>query len=337
MRICIVGAGAVGGLLGIHLCAAGHEVSFVARGVHLEAMRTRGAKLVSYGRETVVHPACSDDPAYFGPQDYVVVTVKAPSQGGILPRIAPLLGPDTPVVLSTNGLPWWFTHGVGGPLEGRRLRSIDPDGALARSVQMERVLGCVVNAGCSVLEPGVIAHVGNRRFFIGELAGGASPRVRRLTEAISAAGLEGIAHERIHDEVWQKLLGNMPMAPIAALTGGSLRDILGYEPTRELYFRLQAEGDAVGRRLGLKATLSREERLALAEKLGDFKPSMLQDLTLGRPMEIDDLVTVVVELAEIAGVAVPTIENILALVRLRATLAGLYPSAVAPAPRELRA
>jgi 2-dehydropantoate 2-reductase len=304
-------------------------VSFLARGAHLEAMRARGAKLVSYGRETVVHPACGDDPATFGVQDYVIVTVKAPSQRSILPRIAPLLGPDTPVVLSTNGLPWWFTHGVGGKLEGRRLHTIDPDGALAQSVQIERVLGCVVNAGCSVPEPGVIAHVGNRRFFVGELTGGVSTRVHRLTDAISAAGLDGIAHERIHDEVWQKLLGNMPMAPIAALTGGSLADILGYEPTRDLYFRLQTEGDAVGRRLGLKATLSREERLALAEKLGDFKPSMLQDLTLGRPMEIDDLVTVVTELAEIADVPVPTIETVLALVRLRARLAGLYPSGIA--------
>jgi len=331
VRICIVGAGAVGGFLGIHLCAAGHEVSFVARGAHLEAMRTRGARLVSYGRETVVHPVCSDDPGKLGVQDYVVVTVKAPAQRDILPRIGPLLGPDTPVVLSTNGLPWWFTHGVGGPLEGRRLRSVDPDGTLARSVGIERVLGCVVNAGCSVPEPGVIAHIGNRRFFVGELKGGVSERVRRLTEAISAAGLEGIAHGRIHDEVWQKLLGNMPMAPIAALTGGSLRDILTYEPTRELYFRLQAEGDAVGRELGLTATLSREERLALADKLGDFKPSMLQDLTLRRPLEIDDLVTVMIELADVAGVRVPAIENVLALVQLRATLAGLYRPRPVPA------
>jgi len=324
MKICIVGAGAVGGFLGIHLCAAGHEVSFVARGAHLEAMRLRGARLVSYGRETVVHPVCTDEPESLGVQDWVIVTVKAPALRGIQPRLAPLLGPQTPVVLSTNGIPWWFTHGIGGPLEGRRLHSIDPDGELARSIEHGRVLGCVVNAGCSVPEPGVIAHVGNRRFFVGELRGGITPRVRQLVDAISSSGLEGIARERIHDEVWRKLLGNMPMAPIAALTGGSLKDILDHEPARELYFRMQAEGEAVGRGLGLKAELSREERRALADKLGDFKPSMLQDLAQGRAMEIDELVTVMVELAEAAAVAVPAIRDVLALVQLRASLAGLY-------------
>lgn len=324
MRVCIVGAGAVGGFLGVHLSAAGHEVSLVARGPHLEAMRRNGLRLMSYGRETVVHPACTDDPSGLGPQDWVIVTVKAPAQRAVLPRLAPLLGPLTPVVLSTNGIPWWFTHGIGGPLEGRRLRVIDPDGSLAGSLDPARVLGCVVNAGCSVPEPGVIAHVGNRRFFVGELRGGITPRLQALVDALCAAGLEGIARERIHDEVWQKLLGNMPMAPIAALTGGSLKDILDHPPTRELYFRMQAEGEEVGRRLGLRATLSREERHALAEKLGDFKPSMLQDFTQGRPMEIDELVTVMLELAEVAGVPVPAIGDVLALVQLKAGLAGLY-------------
>jgi len=323
MRICILGAGAIGGYLGTYLWCAGHDVSFLARGAHLEAMRARGVRLRDGERELEARPRCAARPEDLGAQDCVISLVKAPSLAGLLPEIGPLLDEHTPVVVSTNGLPWWFGYGAGGDLEGFRFRSLDPDGALARSVAPARILGCVVKAGATVEAPGVIRHFGLNRFFLGEPLGGVSERVARLARAITDAGLEGTAHPRIHDQIWTKLLENMPLAPIAVLTGATIEQIVGDRGARALCERLHAEGVAVGRRFGLNGEFPMSAREDLARRLPGFKSSMLQDFEQRRPMEIDALVTAVLELAAHGGVATPAIAEVHALVALRAQLAGL--------------
>jgi 2-dehydropantoate 2-reductase len=323
VKICILGAGAIGGYLGTYLWRAGHDVSFLARGPHLEAMRLRGVSLREGERELEARPRCVATPEELGVQDWVVSLVKAPSLVGLLPRIGPLLGPGTPVVISTNGIPWWYGYGAGGDLQDFRFRSLDPDGVLERSVERARILGCVVKAGATVEAPGVIRHFGLNRFFVGEPLGGVSERAARLAEMITGSGLDGIAHPRIHDQIWTKLLENMPLAPIAALTGGTIEEIIADPGARALCERLHAEGVSVGRRFGLAGEFPMAAREDLARRLPGFKSSMLQDFEHRRPMEIDALVTAVLEMAARGAVATPTIAQVHALVMLRARLAGL--------------
>lgn len=324
MKICIVGAGAIGGFLGVRLADSGHDVSLLARGAHLAALRSNGAKLVTSEGETMVRVAASDDPADFGPQDYVVITVKTPSLPAVVPHLEPLLADDTAVVSAMNGIPWWFCQQLEGPLKGRHLKSIDPDGMLAAALSAERVMGCVVHAGASVSEPGVIRHAAGDLFIVGEPDGVSKPRTAALAAAITGSGLTGRVSDSIHTEIWTKLIGNMGMGPISALTKLTLAGIANDSDARPIAVAMMEEAIAIGARIGLHMDMSAEARVDLGAELGEFKPSILQDLEKGRPMEIDALIGVVAELGQLVDVATPTIDTVLALQRAQARFAGLY-------------
>ena len=324
MKICIVGAGAIGGFLGVRLADAGHEVSLLARGGHLATIRADGVKLIDQRGETSVRVAASDDPADFGAQDFVVITLKTPSLPAVVPNLQPLLGDDTAVVTAMNGIPWWFCEHLEGPLKGRHLDTIDPGGRLAAALPTERIVGCVVHAGASVSEPGVIRHAAGGLFIVGEPGSAAKARTIALGEAITASGLTGRVTDAIHQEIWLKLIGNMGMGPISALTKLTLAGVANDPDARALAVALMNEAIAVGGRIGLRMDMSAEDRVDLGAELGDFKPSILQDLEKGRPMEIDALIGVVAELGQLAGVATPTVDTVLALQRAQARFAGLY-------------
>ncbi len=327
MRICIFGAGAIGGYLGAMFAEAGHAVSLVARGDHLKALRGDGLTLEIGDRTLKSRPAASAEPAELGVQDCVIVSVKAPALPSVARAIAPLLGPETAIVTALNGIPWWFFHGLGGAHEGRRLSSVDPDGALARGLDIRRIIGCVVHAGCSVPAPGVVRHASGDLFVLGEPTGGETPRIRALQQAIDGAGLRAEIHPRIQQAVWMKLLGNMSMGPLSVLTGGTLLGMAIDPGTRRISAAMMEEAIAVGRPFGLDPGMTIEERIDLGAKLGHFKTSMLQDFEKGRPMELDTFLAAIVEMASLAGVATPTIEIVQAMIVHKARQAGLYPAA----------
>jgi 2-dehydropantoate 2-reductase len=320
----VVGAGAIGGLIAARLAHAGAPVSVVARGPHLAAIRANGLRLTSGGDDFTATVAASDDPAELGPQDVVLLTVKAPALPGIAPRLAPLIADGTSIVAAMNGIPWWFCDSLTGPLKGRQLESVDPDGRLAGALSAACVLGCVVHAGSSVPEPGVIDHVAGNVFILGDARRAASPQAVRIAEAFAAAGLGGRATDDIHTEIWLKLIGNMGMGPICALTGDTLAGLARDPGTRALAAAMMREAIDVGDALGLPLEMGVEARIDLGAELGAFKPSILQDLERGRPLEIDAMVSVVAEMGGIAGIPTPTIDTVLALLRGRARLAGLY-------------
>jgi len=324
MRICIYGAGAIGGLLGARLARAGAEVSLIARGPHLAAMRARGLTLRS-GEETFTVPiVATDDPATLGPQDYVVITLKAHQVPGVVRPMQPLLGPDTAVVMGVNGVPWWYFHGLGGEYEGRRLPSVDPGDVQWDGIGPQRVIGCVVYPAAEVPEPGVIELVEGDRFTLGEPNGERTARVERLSQALIAAGLKAPIRAKIRDEIWIKLWGNLSFNPISALTCATL-DVICTDPgTRALARAMMVEARTIAEKLGARFPISVEKRLDGGAAVGAHKTSMLQDLERGRPMEIDALVTAVQDMGRLVGVPTPTTDAVLALVRLRARVAGCY-------------
>jgi 2-dehydropantoate 2-reductase len=326
MKICIFGAGAIGGYMGAKLAQAGAGVSLVARGPHLAAMRAKGLTLIEEEGTSTIPVTASDDPAALGPQDYLVITLKAHSVPPVVGRMAPLIGPGTTVVMGVNGVPWWYFHGLEGPLAGTRLESVDPGGVQWAGIGPERVLGCVVYPAAEVAEPGVIRHIEGNRFSLGEPDGSKSKRAVRLSEALTAAGLKAPVRPRIRDEIWVKLWGNLSFNPISALTHATL-DVLATDPgTRGVARGMMLEAQQIAERLGVKFPIDVERRIDGGAAVGAHRTSMLQDLESGRPMEIDALVTAVQELGRLTGVPTPTIDTVLALVRLRARVAGLYPA-----------
>ena len=324
MRICIYGAGAIGGLLGARLARSGAEVSLIARGPHLAAMRERGLTLRSGGDGLTVPVAATDDPATLGPQDFVVVTLKAHQVPGVVARMQPLFGDDTAVVMAVNGVPWWYFHGLGGAYEGRRLPSVDPGDVQWNGIGPARVIGCVVYPAAEVPEPGVIELVEGDRFTLGEPSGEKTPRVERLSQALIAAGLKAPVRARIRDEIWIKLWGNLSLNPISALTCATL-DVICTDPgTRALARAMMVEAQTIAEELGVRFPVSVDKRLDGGAAVGAHKTSMLQDLERGRPMEIDALVTAVQDMGRLVEVPTPAIDAVLALVRLRARVAGCY-------------
>jgi 2-dehydropantoate 2-reductase len=324
MRICIFGAGAIGGYMGAKLAQAGAEVSLVARGPHLAAMQARGLTLIEDGVSTTVPVTASSDPAALGPQDYVIVTLKAHSVPAVVPAMQPLLGPQTTVVMGVNGVPWWYFHKLGGPLEGTRLATVDPGDAQWTGIGPDRVLGCVVYPAAEVAEPGVIAHVEGNRFTLGEPDGSKSDRATRLSDALQAAGLKAPVRPRIRDEIWVKLWGNLSFNPISALTHATL-DVLCTDPgTRATARAMMLEAQAIAETLGVKFPIDVDRRIDGGAAVGAHRTSMLQDLLAGRPMEIDALVGAVAELGRLTNIPTPTIDTVLSLVTLRARVAGLY-------------
>jgi len=322
MRICIFGAGAIGGYLAAELALAGQEVTVIARGPHLAAIRSQGLALLIGGERKLARVAATDDPAEAGPQDSVIITLKAHSLPPVAHQLAPLFGPGTSVVTAMNGVPWWYFERMPGPWEGHRIRSVDPDGRIAAAIAPERVIGCVVYPACEVVEPGVVRHVEGNRFQLGEIDGSRTPRIQALAEAMTAAGLKAPVRPRIRDDIWLKLWGNAGFNPISALTHGTLEQIAGDAATRPIVRALMVEVEAVARGLGAKLAVDVDTRIQWAKDVGAHKTSMLQDLERGRPMEIDALVTAVQEMARLVGIPTPTLDVVLGLVQQRAMTAG---------------
>ena len=324
MKVCIFGSGATGGYLGVELARAGVEVSLVARGAHLEAIRRNGLKLLIDGEERVAHAPATDDPTELGPQDYVIIGLKAHSIPGAVEKMAPLLGNDTAVVTASNGIPYWYFHDHGGPFRNTVLQTVDPDGKQWQVLKPERAIGCIVYPATEVVEPGVVKHVYGTKFPLGEPSGERTERVERLAALMTQAGLDAPVLDRIRDEIWLKLWGNLCFNPISALTHATL-DIIASDPgTRAVAKAMMTEAQQIAETFGVRFRVDIERRINGAGRVGAHKTSMLQDLERGRPMEIDALVAVIQEMGQLTGVATPTIDTVLALVRQRAKVAGLH-------------
>jgi 2-dehydropantoate 2-reductase len=331
MKICIYGAGAIGGYLGVQLARAGADVSLVARGAHLAAMRDNGLKLLIDDEERVVRPRCTDNPAELGRQDFVIVCLKAHSITGAIEAMQPLLGPQTRIVTAVNGIPYWYFYRHGGCYEGSTLESIDPGGRQWRELGPERAIGCIVYPATEIETPGVIRHVYGDRFPIGEPAGATSSDVERLSALFVAAGMQAPVLDRIRDEIWLKLWGNVCLNPISALTHATLDVICSDPATRALSKAIMLETKAIAETFGVQFRVDIERRIEGARKVGAHKTSMLQDLERGRPMEIDPLVTVIQEMGRLTQIPTPALDAVLALVAQRAKIAGLYGAGRPPA------
>ncbi len=286
-------------------------------------MQRNGVTVLADGDALNARPLCTDDPAEAGPQDYVIVALKAHSVPTVVEAMQPLLGPDTAVVTAQNGVPWWYFHKAGGPLEGHRLESVDPGGRQWDGIGPQRAIGCVVYAATEISEPGVIRHNYGNRFTLGEPSGEKTPRVKALSRALIAAGLRAPVRS-IRDEIWVKLWGNVSFNPISALTLATLDRIAGEPDTRAVAKAMMTEAKEVGEALGIRFRIDLERRLDGTASVGAHRTSMLQDLQAGRTMEIDAIVASVQEMGRLVGVATPTIDVVLALVRQRAAVAGLY-------------
>ncbi len=321
MRIGVVGAGAIGGYLAVELARAGQEVLVVARRANLEAIRAHGLRLKIAGEERRADLEASDDPAALGPVDFLVLAVKAHAAPAIAPALGPMLGSATAVVWAINGIPFWYFHGLEGPFRERQLASVDPDGALWRTIGPGRCLGCVVYPACELVEPGVIQHLEGDRFSLGEPDGSRSERIQRLSQALIAAGFKAPIRPRIRDEIWVKLWGNLSFNPISALTGATL-DVIGSDPgTREVARKMMLEASAIAERLGVRFGIDIERRIDGARAVGAHRTSMLQDLERGQPLELDALVSAVQEIGRLVELPTPTIDTVAALTRLRARTA----------------
>ncbi len=324
MRIAIYGAGAIGGHLAARLVRGGAEVSVVARGAQLAAIRERGIRVVAPDWDGVVPVAASDDPAALGRQDAVLVTVKAPALASVAAGIAPLLGPDTPVVFVMNGVPWWYFHAHGGKLDGGRLAQVDPGGAMWDAAGPDRAVGGVVYSACTVVEPGVIAVANKRsKLVIGEPDGRMTGRMAAIAAPLQAAGIEVEQTPRIRDALWQKLLSNLAVGPVCVLGAMAPKDLFGEPAIQQAVRACFAEGMAVAAAMDCPVSVDVDAQIRHGLAMA-HKPSILQDLELGRPMEIDGIYGAALELARLAGVATPTLDRLVALVRVRARVAGLY-------------
>ena len=322
MKICIYGAGAIGGYLGAQLALADRDVTLIARGPHLSAMRDNGLTLLIGNEKKNVAIACTDDPATVGPQDYVIITLKAHSVAPIVGQLAPLLGPDTAVVTAQNGILWWYFHGMSGPWENYHLESTDPDGRIWRAIGPQRAIGCVVYPSCEIVEPGVVRHISGNRFMLGEPDGSKSDRVLALAKVLTEAGLKAPVRTKIRDDIWLKLWGNSTFNPVSALTHATLEQMATDEDVRALIYEMMRECEEVANKLGVKFSVDIDKRIEGARKVGAHKTSMLQDLENGRPLEIDALVAAVVELGQLVSVPTPMIDAVLSLLRLKVGAAG---------------
>ena len=327
MKVCIYGAGAIGGHIGALLSLAGAEVTLIARGPHLAMLKKDGLRLTTAkGENHHVHLACTEDPADAGPQDYVIVTLKAPSVAGVVERMQPLLGPDTAVVPAVNGIPWWYFYRLPGPYEDRGIESVDPGRRIWDGIGPERAIGCVVWTASEIVAPGVIEHTYGDRVSLGEPDGARSDRALALSQRLIEAGLKSPVRPNIRNEIWMKLWGNLSFNPVSALTLATLDTIAADAGTRAIVRAMMVEACAVGERLGVKFSMDVDTRIEGAAKVGAHRTSMLQDLNKGRVMEIDALVGAVAEIGRLVDVATPTIDMVYALTVQRARAAGCYPS-----------
>ena len=318
MKIAIVGAGAIGGFLGTRLSIAGEDVTFIARRRNLEAINTDGFRLVLEDgtQEHAPGVRAVERMADAGPQDAVLITLKAHQLREVVGELPALFGPDTLVVTMINGVPWWYFHGLAGPYEGRVVTSVDPDGAIAAAIEPRRIIGSVVYPAAELVAPGLVKLIEGNRFTLGEPSGERTPRVEALSQALMKAGFKAPIARDIRSELWIKLWGNLSFNPISALTHATLEDICRFPATRQLAARMMAEGQAVAESLGVKFKISLQQRLAGAEAVGAHKTSMLQDVEAGRALELEALVGAVIELGRISGTPTPTIEAVYAATSL---------------------
>ena len=320
MKIAIVGVGAIGGYVGHRLAHAGEDVTFIARGRNLEALQTRGTRLLlpDGTEEAVPKLRATDDYAAAGPQDIVILAMKAHQIEAVATEVTKLFGPKTVVVTMQNGIPYWYFHRHPGPLAGARVSSADPHGVIGEHIPAERVIGCVVYPAAELIQPGVIRHVEGNRFPVGEPDGTESERVRSVAECFIRGGLQSPVLKDIRAEIWLKLWGNMTFNPISALTRGTLAGICQYPLTRELAILMMTEAQTIAGKLGVTFRVSIEKRIAGAERVGHHKTSMLQDVEAGRELEIDALLGSVVELARLTGTPTPHLDTVYALTKLLA-------------------
>jgi 2-dehydropantoate 2-reductase len=318
LKIAIIGVGAIGGYLGTRLAHAGNEVTFIARGANLDALRTRGIRLImGDGSELAVpHVAATDDYGAAGPQDVVVLAMKAHQVEAVAPLVPKLFGPDTLVVPMQNGIPYWYFHRHPGELEGTQVKSVDPNGIIERHIPCGRVIGCVVYPAAELISPGVIKHIEGNRFPVGEPDGSSSDRVNRLAQCFVEGGLQAPVLDDIRGEVWLKLWGNLTFNPISALSRATLAGICQYPLSRTLARAMMTEAQSVANKLGVTFRVPLEKRIAGAERVGHHKTSMLQDVEAGRTLEIDALLGSVVELARLTDTPTPHLDTVHALTKL---------------------
>lgn len=326
MKIAIYGAGAIGGYLAVPLALAGHDVTCIARGAHLAAMKQNGLKLIEDGEEKIAHCRFTDDAADAGEQDYVIVALKSHQAYESADKLVPLLGRDTAVVTAMNGVPWWYFHKLPGAYEDLQLESVDPGGRQWDIIGPEHAIGCVVYPATEIVAPGVIEHKYGNKFTLGEPDGSISKRCLALSEALEGAGFKAPVRDNIRDDIWIKLWGNLCFNPISALTGATL-DVVATSPgTRSLSRSMMIEAQNIGEALGVKFRVDIHKRINGAAGVGAHRTSMLQDLEGGKPMEIDALVTAVQEMGQLVGVETPFIDAVLALIQQRGQTLGTYPT-----------
>lgn len=316
--ICIFGAGAIGGYVGARLAMKDEaQVSLVARGAHLAAMQANGLVLKQNGETHAVHPNVTDDPRQLGPQDYIILTLKAHGVAGVIDQMQPLIGPETAILFAQNGLPWWYFYGSGGPFEGHTLESVDPGGTIWKRLGPERALGSVVWQAAEIEAPGVIAHHYGDRMPIGEPNGEKSERATLLGKLLTSAGIKSPVRSNLRNEIWLKLWGNLSFNPVSVLTGGLLADLATDSGTRRVIHAMMSEAQRVGEALGVSFAVSIEERMDMAEKVGAHRTSMLQDVEAGRPTELEALLGVVIELGKLVKQETPSLQLVYDLVKFR--------------------
>jgi 2-dehydropantoate 2-reductase len=324
MKICIYGAGAIGGLTAAWLARSGHDVSVVARGAHLDAIRRSGLRVRSGDAVESFKVRASADAAELGAQDYVFVAVKAQSLTDVADRIGPLLGKETSIVTAMNGVPWWFFDRLAFHGGQERLESLDPGGKLARAMPTERVVGCVIHLAASTPEPGLVSHNMGKRLIVGEPGGRNTQRTRRLAGALKEAGFEVAVSETIEKDFWVKLLGNVSFNPVSALTFSTADRLIATAEVKAFMVNIMREVLEIGRAVGVDADIDPEARIDMARSLGKFKTSMLQDMEAGKPLEIDGLLAGTLEIARKAGVKAPCTESLFGLIKARAQATGQY-------------
>ena len=313
MKICVVGAGAIGGYMAVRLARAGHAVTAIARGPHLAAIRASGLKLVESEQELVATDLTATDRiADAGHPDVILLALKAHQIRPVVDELPALFGSDTVMVTLQNGIPWWYFQKLGGPYADRVVETVDPGGVLFKAIAPDRLIGCIAYPAATVAEPGVIRHIEGNRFPVGELDGSDTARLRMVSGLFEQAGFKSRRLDDIRSEIWLKLWGNLTFNPISALTHSTLVDICQFPLTRALAARMMTEAQAIGEQLGARFRVPMARRIAGAEGVGKHKTSMLQDVEAGKPLEIDGMLGVVVELAEVTGVEVPTLRALYA-------------------------
>jgi 2-dehydropantoate 2-reductase len=325
MKVCIYGAGAIGAHIGVLMKLAGVDVSLIARGAHLEAIKEKGLKLIINGEEKVAKMRASNNPADLGPQDYVIVALKSHQAWEVAEQFKPLLGPETAVVTAQNGIPWWYFHGFDGQYANLQLQSVDPDGRQWNAIGPERAIGCTVYPAAEIVGPGVVKHTYGDRYGLGEPTRKITARIEKLAKAFEAAGLKAKVHPEIRNDIWLKLWGNLCFNPISALTHATL-DVVATDPgTRMVARKMMEEAEIIARRIGVHFRVDIEKRINGAAAVGAHRTSMLQDLDKKRPLELDALLSVVQEMGRLVGLETPSIDIVLALTKQMGTTAGVYP------------